>query len=544
MEHNNIDSCIEEWETLSNEYRSLEKLHKLYQAKLEEVNSLQQKCTKGISHQRYRLNIIKTSLKRLGKSVMVIDGEEKERNNMLQTDLIRRKAQLYEMENILPKPSGRYLKIILGNINVSILDKNERFRYKDEYEKFKLVMSLIALGVSIINCFTNYRTMDLIHMFLLVWYYCTLTIRESILKVNGSRMKGWWRAHHFISTVLAGVMLIWPVGECYYLFRTQFMAFNVYISFVQYLQFMYQRGCLYRLKCLGQSHNMDITVEGFQSWMWKGLGFLLPFLFIGYFWELYQAYTLYNLMMYPSADWHIGTLCLLFMLLFLGNSITTAAIIPQKLKERFKLKYRFTRLDKYIWTHKKRRVSFRHPESNERRTPAARAASFNRKMRISKEEPTCTDVPQNREVSSPKVAAVVTSVDANAVTDTSKSVTMEGDQRPSNNNSTQPETKGSSILTSSTSSSTGSEAIGSEDDPRNVAKQQKQEEQTAENKTLENDNSTEKMLTSGDDGEVSDSIVDDVTKEEFDQVELEEVFSDEDSQTTTDFEDTESKKDK
>jgi hypothetical protein len=43
-------------------------------------------------------------------------------------------------------------------------------------------------------------------------------------------MKGWWRAHHFISTVLAGVMLIWPVGECYYAFRTQFMAFNVYIS--------------------------------------------------------------------------------------------------------------------------------------------------------------------------------------------------------------------------------------------------------------------------------------------------------------------------
>lgn len=53
------------------------------------------------------------------------DVEEKERCSLLQTDLIRRKAQLYEMENILPKPSGRYLKIILGNINVSILDKNE-----------------------------------------------------------------------------------------------------------------------------------------------------------------------------------------------------------------------------------------------------------------------------------------------------------------------------------------------------------------------------------------------------------------------------------
>ena len=299
------------------------------------------------------------SLSRLEKTSADIDGEDKERNNLLQTDLLRRKAQLYEMENILPKPSGRYLKIILGNINVSILDKNEKFRYKDEYEKFKLVMSLIALAMSLFNCLTNIRTMDLIHMFLLVWYYCTLTIRESVLKVNGSRMKGWWRAHHFISTVLAGVMLIWPVGECYKSFRTQFMAFNVYISFVQYLQFMYQRGCLYRLKALGQSHNMDITIDGFQSWMYKGLSFLLPFLFIGYFWELYQSYFLYQLMDHPTANWHETALCGLFFVLFLGNCLTTASVIPQKLRERFKLKYRFTRLDKYMWTHKRRKVSFR-----------------------------------------------------------------------------------------------------------------------------------------------------------------------------------------
>lgn len=61
-------------------------------------------------------------------------------------------------------------------------------------------------------------------------YYCTLTIRESILKVNGSRIKGWWRLHHFISTVCAAVLLIWPQGESWQLFRTQFMYFNVYIS--------------------------------------------------------------------------------------------------------------------------------------------------------------------------------------------------------------------------------------------------------------------------------------------------------------------------
>ncbi|MCL4148202.1 UNVERIFIED_CONTAM: hypothetical protein GTU68_060271, partial [Idotea baltica] len=171
-------------------------------------------------------------------------------------------------------------------------------------------------------------------MFLLVWYYCTLTIRESILKVNGSRIKGWWRTHHFISTVLAGVLLIWPNGVTYYAFRSQFMGFNLFISFVQYLQFMYQRGCLYRLKALGERPNMDVTVEGFHSWMWRGLGFLIPFLFIGYFWELYNAYTLYLLSYEPTAEWHVTTLAVLFLVLFLGNTFTTALVVPQKLKER------------------------------------------------------------------------------------------------------------------------------------------------------------------------------------------------------------------
>ncbi len=43
------------------------------------------------------------------------------------------------------------------------------------------------------NLYFNYRVLDSVYMFLIVWYYCTLTIRESILKVNGSRIKvgGW-----------------------------------------------------------------------------------------------------------------------------------------------------------------------------------------------------------------------------------------------------------------------------------------------------------------------------------------------------------------
>ena len=175
---------------------------------------------------------------------------------------------------------------------------------------------MLSLGgiLAATNYFLNNRVMDLLFMFLIVWYYCTLTIRESILIVNGSRIKGWWRTHHFISCVVGGVLLVWPDGPAYAEFRDQHTLFNVYVAFLQYLQYVYQKGCLYRLRSLGERNEMDITIDGeerefdlnrlpmvavllcsgFHSWMWKGLSFLLPFLYIGYLMQLYNAYTLYQ----------------------------------------------------------------------------------------------------------------------------------------------------------------------------------------------------------------------------------------------------------
>ncbi|KAG8231844.1 hypothetical protein J437_LFUL008615 [Ladona fulva] len=223
MEYSDVDTCEKDWADLGVEFKALEALNKEYIAKLEEVGELQAKCLKDLNHQRYRLSVIKRSLKR-------VRNADPERVENLEKEFMRRKAQLYEMEQSLPKQNGTYLKIILGNVNVSILNKNDKFKYKDEYEKFKLILSVIGFVLAVINLVVNVRALELAFMFLLVWYYCTLTIRESILKVNGSRIKGWWRLHHFISTVLAGVLLIWPNSEAWYEFRTQFMWFNVYIS--------------------------------------------------------------------------------------------------------------------------------------------------------------------------------------------------------------------------------------------------------------------------------------------------------------------------
>lgn len=81
---------------------------------------------------------------------------------------------------------------------------------------------------------------------------------------------------------------------------------------------------------------MDITIEGFHSWMWRGLSFLLPFLFLGYLFQLYNAYTLYKLTFHPEATWHVPVLSAMFLVLFLGNITTTIMVIPQKRREHAK----------------------------------------------------------------------------------------------------------------------------------------------------------------------------------------------------------------
>ncbi|XP_047503230.1 transmembrane protein 120 homolog isoform X2 [Pieris napi] len=336
MNNMDISECVKEWEDLIVDYKRLEAINKDYATKLEEVGELQASCLKELNHQRYRMSIMTNALKRMDKK-----GTKDERVVNLEKEIMKRKAMLHEIEATLPKQNSLYLKVILGNVNVSILNKNDKFKYKDEYEKFKLILSAIAFVLAIANLYIDFRPLQLILIFLLVWYYCTLTIRESILKVNGSRIKGWWRLHHFVSTVVAGILLIWPQNESWEEFKHTFMWFIAYISVVQYMQFRYQSGVLYRLKALGARHNMDITIEGFHSWMWRGLSYLLPFLFGGYIFQLYIAYTLYHLSYNPDATWQVPYLAVLFLLLHCCNMYTLLNTMYKKNHLRGALKLRY-----------------------------------------------------------------------------------------------------------------------------------------------------------------------------------------------------------
>uniref|UniRef100_H0Z2J1 Transmembrane protein 120A n=1 Tax=Taeniopygia guttata TaxID=59729 RepID=H0Z2J1_TAEGU len=253
-----LAECLREWEELQDGYQRIQDNHRLYKQKLEELTKLQDGISSSIARQKKRLKELSLSLR---KCKAQATPEQKTSIQETQSLIKERQNVFFEMEAYLPKKNGLYLSLVLGNVNVTLLSKQAKFAYKDEYEKFKLYLTIILLIVSFSCRFLlNSRVTDAVFNFLLVWYYCTLTIRESILINNGSKIKGWWVFHHYISTFLSGVMLTWPDGLMYQMFRNQFLSFSMYQSFVQFLQYYYQSGCLYRLRALGERHNMDLTV--------------------------------------------------------------------------------------------------------------------------------------------------------------------------------------------------------------------------------------------------------------------------------------------
>uniref|UniRef100_A0A3Q2E8H3 Transmembrane protein 120Aa n=1 Tax=Cyprinodon variegatus TaxID=28743 RepID=A0A3Q2E8H3_CYPVA len=313
---NDLSECLREWDDLEKDYQQIQDTHRLYKQKLEEVSKLQTSCSSAIARQRKKLGELTLSLKGSIESIAEMEESIKDKTNVF-----------FEMEAFLPKKNGLYLTLVLGNINVTLLNKQAKFAYKDEYEKFKLVLTVILFVFSFTCRFLfSYRVLDALFNFLLVWYYCTLTIRESILISNGSRIKGWWVFHHYVSTFLSGVMLTWPDGALYQMFRNQFLSYNLYQSFVQFLQYYYQSGCLYRLRALGERHTMDLTV-GIPQLLFICA---LPLEIWRVCNRLIQSHSSFPACVFLCFAIQVLMCGCSYMVLFMGNLFTTLRVVYQK----------------------------------------------------------------------------------------------------------------------------------------------------------------------------------------------------------------------
>ncbi|CAF1473837.1 unnamed protein product [Adineta ricciae] len=344
------ENLIQQWGELSDEINTFKEDHQKYLSQLETIEKLKNehqiqfnKLEKKIQHLNESIDIHQSLI------ILPDNDNEKLEERLIRLGTIReylieqRSNYFQRIQYTLPQPSEIYLRIILGSqLPVSILNKSEQLKYKESYEHFKLRVTLILMIISLLmsTIIPMNRALDALFHFLLVWYYCTLTIRESILVVNGSKIQPWWRLHHFIATISTCIVLIWPSAESYQIFRQQHYVFSLYITFVQVLLYYYQRGLLYRLRALGDSDEFQISIGGFQSWMLRGLTFLAPFLVIGYVFQLYNAYVLFEISIDPKSEpnphWQfmLKILSGIFLILFLGNSLTMYIVLRRKIRER------------------------------------------------------------------------------------------------------------------------------------------------------------------------------------------------------------------
>lgn len=333
---------IDSWSALEDELQenerelsTLEEVHKDYQAAVQKANKLQRNLSETIAKKLKRLKEFRKKVRKCE----TLTSDETNRKYEIDEQIEFRNNQLLRFKDTLPKQGELYLRIILGSLNVNLIEKDSRLKYKEEYEKFKLILNLIIFFLSLITLLVNYKALDAALQFLLVWYHCTLTIRESILIANGSRIHGWWRALQFITTIQAGIIILWPDGPSYNEFRGYFLLYTVYTAILQYLQFYYQQSCLYRLRALGERYDMDVTLQGFHSWMFRGLSFLIPFLYIGHGLQLYNAHTLYQLYQKPEThEWQVILTSFIYFIICLGNVVTTTLVITQKIRQGFSSK--------------------------------------------------------------------------------------------------------------------------------------------------------------------------------------------------------------
>lgn len=224
----------------------------------------------------------------------------------------------------------------MGNhLTYKLLTSSDQLAYKKEYEQFKISVTIGHLILSIIGLIgltgrislSNYYD-GLIPLYAVVTYWMMIG-REAVLKMNGSNIRGWWFAHHLISTILSAIMIIWdksPSGG-YHQVRNSLFIFYFYIGAVQVLQYRYQMNRLYALRSLSRVNPMETTNELSQNLINLNLLFLLPFLLIAYAAEFYLSFLIWK-----NRDGPVSTsISLLYFTLAAGNTLTTCYTYYRKI---------------------------------------------------------------------------------------------------------------------------------------------------------------------------------------------------------------------
>eukprot|EP00126_Sphaerothecum_destruens_P003552 Sdes_comp17304_c0_seq1m6509 len=307
------DEFQKEWDDFQAHFQSLEKSYKEYYDALEIFEEKKKHCMGEINRaNKYISSMDKTMRKGLisRENVSLLSEYKKKLNNI---------------KRYFPQPHSLALRIILGDVNLTLWNVGDRFKYKTEYERFKLKCTVLTIFWGFVNLFYPNRLTTSLYLFGMIYFYSILTTREHILQANGSAILTWWFIAHYLLLGINCVLLISQNDEFFSRFYFIFILYSIYSAVVALLQYKYQIARMYTLRALGKTDSMEITSDTLPAK--TSVGWLLPFLFFGQIFQLYCGFFLFPFSSLQSSDWHTPSLSYMFILLGAGNIWYTLATL-------------------------------------------------------------------------------------------------------------------------------------------------------------------------------------------------------------------------
>jgi hypothetical protein len=175
----------------------------------------------------------------------------------------------------------------------------------------------------------------------LLWFYCSLALRENVLRVNGSSIRAWWIRHHYYSIALMLTVLTMPQhSRAAGAFTERYLWWAAAQGCVMMLQNSYQRKRTYTRIALGRASAMDVA-SGEAGGTSGQLRLLFPLLFAlqavqatnGVVVLAVAAESLRAAVAHeegPPLEWQACVCGGLFLLTALGSAASTATSLVDK----------------------------------------------------------------------------------------------------------------------------------------------------------------------------------------------------------------------
>ncbi|XP_047329029.1 transmembrane protein 120 homolog [Impatiens glandulifera] len=255
------------------------------------------------------------------------------------------------------KPHGRFLRLLLGPINVSASQRDVKLKVKGEYNKFRDTTAILFLVfpslLLILRSWVWNGCLPAlpVHLYLvwLLFLYTCLALRENILRVNGSDIRPWWIYHHYFAMATSVISLTWEIEReprCAHKQRgvQYFLQWAILQGVAMLLQNRYQRKRLYTRIALGKARKMDVVwgetaaVDG-QLWL------LAPILFMLQGFKAYVGMLLLKSAFAAISDWQVFICGILLIIMAVGNFVNTIHTLKGKSRVKEKIKRSKSRQD-------------------------------------------------------------------------------------------------------------------------------------------------------------------------------------------------------